>query len=34
LVLKRCHRELDHLVEAITDVDQWVAKNHDALLLG
>ncbi len=34
LVLERCHRELDHLAEAITDVDQWVARDHDALLLG
>jgi len=33
LVLERCHRELDHLAEAITDVDQWVARDHDALLL-
>lgn len=34
LVLERCHHELKHLVEAISDVHQWVAKNHDALLLG
>ena len=34
LALECCHRELDHLAEAITDVDQWVAKDHDALLLG
>ena len=34
LVLERCHGELDRLVKSITDVDQWVARDHDALLLG
>lgn len=34
LVLGRYRRELDCLVEAITDVDQWVARDHDALFLG
>jgi hypothetical protein len=34
LVLERCHGELDRLLKSITDVDQWVARDHDALLLG
>jgi len=34
LVLECGQRELDHLTDAITDVDQWAARDHDALLLG
>ncbi|MCP5460010.1 MAG: transposase [Gammaproteobacteria bacterium] len=34
LVLGRCRHELSCLVETITDVDQWVARDHDALFLG
>jgi len=34
LVLECGQRELDHLTDAITNVDQWVARDHDALLLG
>jgi len=33
LVLERCHGELDQLTESIMDVEQWVARDHDALLL-
>jgi hypothetical protein len=34
LVLERCHGELDRLAESIMDVEQWVARDHDGLLLG
>ena len=34
LVLERYQGELDRLTPSITDVDQWVARDHDALLLG
>jgi hypothetical protein len=32
LVLGRCHGELDRLIDSITDVNQWIGSDHDALL--
>jgi hypothetical protein len=32
LVIERCRCELDQLTESIRCVDQWVAKDHDALM--
>ena len=32
LALERCHGELDRLIDSITDVSQWFASDHNALL--